>query len=53
VLGDVLHGAVDWLAAGLLGVAGALVFRTKLPAPLLLIGGGVLGLVLRGLGVGG
>jgi chromate transporter len=53
VLGDVLHGAVDWLAAGLLLVAGALVFRTKLPAPLLLIGGGVLGLVLRGLGVGG
>ena len=50
VLGDVLHGAVDWLAAGLLGVALALVFRAKLPAPLLLIGGGVLGLVLRWLG---
>jgi chromate transporter len=50
VLGDVAPGAVDWVAAGLLLLAGALVFRTKLPAPLLLIGGGVLGLVLRGLG---
>ena len=52
VLGDWPHGAVDWVAGGLLLVALALVFRTKLPAPLLLIGGGVLGLVLKGLGVG-
>jgi chromate transporter len=51
VLGDVAAGTVDWLAGGLLLVALALVFRTKLPAPLLLIGGGLLGLVLRGLGV--
>jgi chromate transporter len=50
VLGDVLHGAVDGIAAGLLLIALALVFRTKLPAPLLLIGGGVLGLGLRWLG---
>ncbi len=51
VLGDVLHGTVDWVAGGLLLLAGVLVFRTKLPTPLLLIGGGVLGLVLRGLGI--